>query len=57
MLVLPVFAAFATSLMVARVDLLIADFPEFRVNTLAGKSDEASNLPGGAALTGPTCRT
>ena len=57
MLVLPVFAAFATSLIVARVDLLIADFPEFRVNTLAGKSDEASNLPGGAALTGPTCRT
>ena len=57
MLVLPVFAAFATSLMVARVGLIIADFPEFSENTLAGKSDEASNLPGGAALTGPTCRT
>ncbi|EFC55138.1 hypothetical protein ENTCAN_08311 [Enterobacter cancerogenus ATCC 35316] len=35
----------------ARVDLLIADFPEVRENTLAGKSDESSHLPGGAALT------
>ena len=52
MLVLPVLAAFATSLMVARAGLLIADFPEFSENTLAGKSDESSNLPGGAALTG-----
>ena len=51
MLVLPVLAAFATSLMVARAGLLIADFPEFSENTLTGKSDESSNLPGGAALT------
>ena len=52
MLVLPVLAAFATSLMVARVGLIIADFPEFNENTLAGKSGESSNLPGGGALTG-----
>jgi hypothetical protein len=51
MLVLPVLAAFATSLMVARAGLLIADFPEFSENTLAGKSGESSILPGGAALT------
>lgn len=37
MLVLPVFAAFATSLIVARVGLLIAEFPEVSENTLAGK--------------------
>ena len=42
MLVLPVFAAFATSLMVARVDLLIADFPKFGDNTLTRKSTMAS---------------
>ncbi|WP_220457930.1 hypothetical protein, partial [Enterobacter bugandensis] len=41
-LVLPVLAAFATSLMVARAGLLIADFPEFSENTLAGKSTMAS---------------
>jgi len=47
MLVFPVLAAFATSLMVARVGLIIADFPEFSENTLAGKSGESSYLPGG----------
>ena len=53
MLVLPVLAAFATSLMVARVGLLIADFPEFSENTLTGKSDESSNLPGGGLMPSP----
>lgn len=42
MLVLPVFAAFATSLIVARVGLLIAEFPEVSENTLAGKLAMAS---------------
>ena len=53
MLVLPVLAAFATSLMVARVGLIIADFPEFSENTLAGKSGESSNLPGGGLMPSP----
>ncbi|GJK56012.1 hypothetical protein TUM17561_34300 [Enterobacter cloacae] len=49
MLVLPVFAAFATSLIVARVGLLIAEFPEVSENTLAGKLAMASGScrPGG----------
>src|SRR6478752_122534 len=46
MLVLPVFAAFATSLMVDRVDLLIADFLAVGAYTLARKCPVALRLPG-----------
>ncbi|BCU46694.1 hypothetical protein CIAM_02150 [Citrobacter amalonaticus] len=46
MLVLPVFAAFATSLMVGRVDLLIAEFLALGEHTLARKDPATLRLPG-----------